>query len=69
MYVIFLKLFFHLEILGCFVNDYRHDVFEFGQYEFYPNGEDECEDFCVLQHQNNFKYYGLQVCTVLENKV
>nr|XP_034322415.1 uncharacterized protein LOC117688454 [Crassostrea gigas] len=49
------------QILGCFENDYRHDVLEFGRYKVYPNGEHECEDFCLGNHQNNFKYYGLQV--------
>lgn len=69
MYITELELFFHLEILGCFENDYRHDVLEFGRYKVYPNGEHECEDFCLRYHQNNFKYYGLQVCIVLGNKV
>lgn len=47
-------------IMGCFENDYTHDVLEFGRYAINPNGEDECGDFCLNQHQNNFKYYGLQ---------
>lgn len=70
MYMIQLKLFFfHLEKLGCFIYDSKQDVLEFGQYSIRPNGEHECEDFCLLRHQNNFKYYGLRVCIVLGNKV
>lgn len=64
-----IESFFHLEILGCFKNEYEYDILEYGRYAVDPNGEHECEDFCLLKRQKNFKYYGLQVCIVLENKV